>query len=69
MWLWLWRRPAAVALIPPLAWEPLYAVGVALKSKETKKIALAILVMFPYEFWIIVILWEMSWVHISVFLN
>ena len=23
--LWLWRSPAAVALIPPLAWEPPYA--------------------------------------------
>ena len=25
--LWLWRRPAAVALIQPLAWESPYAVG------------------------------------------
>ena len=23
--LWLWRRPAATALIRPLAWEPPYA--------------------------------------------
>ena len=29
--LWLWRRPAAVAAIRPLAWEPPYAVGVTLK--------------------------------------
>ena len=34
--LWPWCRPAAVAPIGPLAWEPLYAAGVALKSKETK---------------------------------
>ena len=27
--LWLWHRPAAVALIGPLAWEPPYAAGVA----------------------------------------
>ena len=27
----LWCRLAAVALIQPLAWEPQYAVGVALK--------------------------------------
>ena len=27
--LWLWCRPAAVALILPLAWEPPYAVGMA----------------------------------------
>ena len=29
--LWLWHRPAAVAPIQPLAWEPPYAAGVALK--------------------------------------
>ena len=33
MWLWL----AAVAPVGPLAWEPLYAVGAALKSKKEKK--------------------------------
>ena len=35
--LWLWPRPAAVALTRPLAWEPPYAVGIALK-KEKKKV-------------------------------
>ena len=36
--LWLWRRPAATALIRPLAWEPPYAAGVALeKAKRQKK--------------------------------
>ena len=35
--LWPWCRPAAVALIGPLAWELLYASGAALKRK--KKIA------------------------------
>ena len=36
--LWLWCRPAAVAPIRPLAWEPPYAAGVALeKDKKTKK--------------------------------
>ena len=30
----LWCRPAAVALIHPLAWEPSYAEGVALKKKK-----------------------------------
>ena len=34
--LWLWRRPAAAALIQPLAWEPPYATGEALK-RQTKK--------------------------------
>ena len=31
--LWLWQRPAAVALIRPLAWEPPNAAGATLKSK------------------------------------
>ena len=39
-WLWLWCGPAAIAPIRPLAWEPPYAVGVALKSKKNKKIFL-----------------------------
>ena len=37
--LWLWRRPAAAALIRPLAWEPPYATGASLeKAKRPKKI-------------------------------
>ena len=32
-----WRRPSAIALIWPLAWELLYAVGVALKKKKSAK--------------------------------
>ena len=36
--LWLWHRPAATALIKPLAWEPPYSVGAALeKAKRPKK--------------------------------
>ena len=35
--LWLWRRLAAVALVRPLAWEPPYATGVALKRQKEKK--------------------------------
>ena len=36
--LWLWCRPEATALIRPLAWEPPYAVGVALEeAKQIKK--------------------------------
>ena len=31
--LWLWCRPAAAVLIRPLAWEPPYATGAALKNK------------------------------------
>ena len=36
LWLWLW--PAAVAPIRPLAWEPPYATGVALKKTPKKAI-------------------------------
>ena len=35
--LWLWCRPAATALIQPLAWEPPYAADVALKSTPPNK--------------------------------
>ena len=35
--LWLWRRPAAAGLIRPLAWEPPYAVGAALKRQKDKE--------------------------------
>ena len=39
MWLWLLCRPAAAALIRPLAWEHLHAMGEDLKrrKKERKK--------------------------------
>ena len=35
--LWLWCRLLAPAPIRPLAWEPPYAVGVALKRQKDKK--------------------------------
>ena len=35
--LWLWYRPATLALLGPLAWEPPYAVGAAIKSKNKKQ--------------------------------
>ena len=34
--LWLWHRPVAAAPIRPLAWEPPYAMGVALKRQINK---------------------------------
>ena len=37
MLLWLWCRPVATALIQPLAWEILYAAGVAQRRKKKKK--------------------------------
>ena len=36
MLLWLWHRPAATALIRPLAWEPPYAVGVAQENTQKR---------------------------------
>ena len=35
--LWLWRRPAATALIRPLAWESACATGLALRRKKKRK--------------------------------
>ena len=35
--LWLLRKPAAVAPIRPVAWEPPYAKGEALKRQDKKK--------------------------------
>ena len=35
--LWPWGRPVATAPIRPLAWEPLYATGAALKRQKAKK--------------------------------
>ena len=32
--LWLWCRPAAIALIQSLAWEPPYATGTAPKRQN-----------------------------------
>ena len=34
--LWLWCRPVATAQIRPLAWEPSYVAGVALKRQKIK---------------------------------
>ena len=33
----LWHGPVATALIPPLAWEPPYATGAALKRQNKNK--------------------------------
>ena len=35
--LWLWHRLAAVTPIRLPAWKTLYALGAALKNKQTKK--------------------------------
>ena len=35
--LWLWCRLAAVAPMGPLAWEPAYATGAALKEKKERE--------------------------------
>ena len=32
--MWLWHRLEATAPIPPLAWEPPYAMGMALKRQN-----------------------------------
>ena len=35
--LWLWHWPETTAAIRPLAWEPPYATGEALKRQKKKK--------------------------------
>ena len=35
--LWLWHRPAATALIGPLAWEPSYATEAAQETAKRQK--------------------------------
>ena len=47
VFLWLWCRSAAVALIHPLAWEFSYAEGATLKRK---KIYYMLLSLFPFYF-------------------
>ena len=37
MLLWLWRRLVATAPIRPLAWDPPYTTGVALKRQNKNK--------------------------------
>ena len=48
--LWMWCRPAATALIGPLAWEPPYALGTALKRlKDQKKKEIIKVVMQAFQ--------------------
>jgi len=35
--LWFWCRPAAIAPIRPLAWEPPYAMGAAQEMAKRQK--------------------------------
>ena len=35
--LWFWRRPVAIALIKPLAWEPPYAARSGPRKEKKKK--------------------------------
>ena len=46
--LWLWHRPAATALIRPLAWEPPYAVEAAqeMAKRPKKKVGFSLLGLF-----------------------
>ena len=46
--LWLWHRLAAAAPTGPLAWEVPYASGIALKTKQTNKQKLKVLLWGDY---------------------
>ena len=56
--LWLWCRAAAVAPIPPLAWELPYASGAALKRKKKKERKKTKLIGVP-----IVAQWNLTSIH------
>jgi len=43
--LWLWRRPVATAPIGPLAWEPPYATGAALKIQKDQIIIIITIII------------------------
>ena len=47
--LWVWCKPAATAPIRPLAWEPPYATGSALKRQKKKERKERERVAFEYE--------------------
>ena len=48
--LWLLCRLAATALIGPLAWEPPYATGAALKSQNAKSLTSTLLHYAPENY-------------------
>ena len=37
VFLWLWHRPGAAAVIQPIAWKLAYAMGAALKRQKLNK--------------------------------
>ena len=49
--LWLWRRPAAVALNGPLAWEPPYAMSVAPPQKKGREIQSNVKCWYLFVMW------------------
>ena len=63
--LWLWLRPA-VALIRPLAWEPPYAMDVALKKSKKKKRICLLLLGCPF-YWLAFIVASSSLLLFFVF--
>ena len=58
--LWLWCKPAAITLIRPLAWEPPYAVGAALKGQKDKKKLLKLhsLLAWGFKDLVLLLLWH-----------
>ena len=47
VWLWLWCRLAAAAPTSPLAWEPPFDTGAAIRSKRREENAYPVLAPFP----------------------
>ena len=49
---WLWRRLAVTAQIQPLAWEPPYALDVALKRKKKRILVLHVIYILINFLWL-----------------
>ena len=49
----LWRRLAAAAPIPPLAWELPYAAGAALKSKQVVILYVFLVPIYLLKFYLV----------------
>ena len=47
--LWFWCRPVAIAPIRPLAWEPPYAAGAALKRQKDYIYVCVCVYMYVYK--------------------
>ena len=66
--LWLWYRPAAVALIRPLAWETPYAAGAALKVKKQKDLVYVyMLSCIIYHIYVVCVYMSIRLIYVHIY--